>query len=124
MLPTLASILGFDLPTDRPIDGEDFSAILTGGEFERERSLFWEFDDVAGFHYALRDGDWKLLADKSLERLELYNLAEDRFEVHNQAKGHPARVKAMVAELNGIAESVRTEPLRPTWVQSNREGAE
>lgn len=122
VMPTLASIVGLELPDDRPIDGEDFSALLTGGEFERQQPLYWEFDDVAGFHYALRDGDWKLLADESLERVVLYNLAEDPYELLDQAATQPKRRDALVEKLKEIAESVRHDPLRPDWVQANREG--
>lgn len=122
LLPTLASLVGFDVPDDRPIDGEDFSVALGGGTFERQRPLYWEFDDIAGFHYALRDGDWKLLADESLERLALYNLSEDRHELLDRAAEQPGVVETMLEKLSEIAEGVRGDPLRPTWEQTNREG--
>ena len=122
LLPTLASVLGFELPADRPIDGEDFSAILGGGEFERRRPLYWEFDDVAGFHYALRDGDWKLLADEALERIELYDLATDPYEMVNRAAKRPEVVATLLGKLREAAESVRRDPFLPSWVQTNREG--
>lgn len=122
LLPTLASMLGFEVPNDRPIDGEDFSALLRGEAFERQRPLYWEFDDVGGNRYALRDGDWKLLADAKLERLQLYNLARDRHEVVNLARKEPEVVATLLARLEAIAESVRSDPLRPDWVQTNREG--
>jgi len=124
LLPTLASLAGFEAPDDRPIDGEDFSAALRGQTFRRQQPLYWEFDDVAGFHYALRDGDWKLLADESLERVRLYNLAEDRHEVLDRAAERPEVLAAMRAKLSAIAESVHTDPLRPAWVQTNREGSD
>lgn len=122
LLPTLATIAGFEVPDDRPIDGEDFSAVLRGEPFARHRPLFWEFDDVEGFHYALRDGDWKLLADEPLARLELYNLARDRHEVIDLAAEEPEVLAAMVEKLRRHAASVRQDPLLPDWVQTNREG--
>lgn len=122
LLPTLATIGGFALPEDRPIDGEDFSTIFHGGEFAREKPLYWEFDDVEGFHYALRDGDWKLLADEDLERLELYNLTIDPHEVLDQAAAEPEALAAMTAKLRGYAASVHRDPLLPHWEQTNREG--
>jgi arylsulfatase A-like enzyme len=124
LLPTLASLAGFEVPNDRPIDGENFSVALRGGTFERQRPLYWEFDDVAGFHYALRDGDWKLLADERLERVRLYNLAEDRNEMLNRSGARPGVLAALLARLEEIAASVRADPLRPDWVQMNREGVE
>lgn len=124
LLPTLASLIGFEVPSDRPIDGEDFSAVLRGEPFHRERPLYWEFDDIAGNHYALRDGDWKLLADETLERVSLYNLAEDRFELFDLAREQPDRLESLLSKLRSIAASVRSDPLLPAWVQINREGAD
>ncbi len=122
LLPTLASIAGFEVPADRPIDGEDFSATLRGRRFERARPLYWEFDSVGGHHFALRDGDWKLLADEGLTRLQLYNLRRDRHELIDFAAKEPEVLAAMVGKLRGHAESVRRDPLQPDWVQTNREG--
>lgn len=122
LLSTLATIAGFEVPRDRPIDGEDFSAVLLGGSFEREQPLYWEFDDVEGFHYALRDGPWKLLADAKLHRTELYNLDVDPHEVLNLAAQEPKVLEAMVTQLRRYAESVANDPLLPDWEQSNREG--
>ena len=112
----------FEPPQDRPLDGEDFSEALRGDRFERDRPLYWEFDDIAGFHYALRDGDWKLLASEDLSLARLFNLAEDRHEVLDRAAQQPEVLAEMLAELETIAESVRRDPLRPAWLQTNREG--
>ncbi len=113
LLPTLAAVVGFDVPRDRPIDGEDLSPLLRGESWQRQRPLYWEFDDEQGFHYALRDGDWKLLVDRELESPTLYNLAEDRFEVFDLAAERPEIVARLVDELRQIGESVAADPLRP-----------
>ena len=52
----------------------------------------------------------------------LYNLAEDPYEVVDRAADRPEIRDALRAELESIAESVRTDPIRPSWVQTNREG--
>jgi arylsulfatase A-like enzyme len=124
LLPTLASIVGFDLPEDRPIDGEDFSPVLRGESFARAQPLYWEFDDIAGHHYALRDGDWKLLTDENFENVELYNLAAEPFELLDKSKAEPKIRNALLGKLKEIAESVHSDPLQPDWVQTNREGAD
>lgn len=113
LLPTLATIVGFDVPTDRPIDGEDFSPIFAGGEISRRQPLYWEFDDDQGFHFALRDGDWKLLADEGLDRIELYDLGSDRFEVIDRADVEPEVLAALLAKLRAIDQDVKNDPLRP-----------
>ncbi len=113
LLPTLASIVGFEVPTDRPIDGEDFSALFAGEEFARERPLYWEFDDDQGFHYAIRDGDWKLLTDYQLARTELYNLLEDPLEMVELSAERPEVLARMLDRLRAMAKSVADDPLKP-----------
>jgi arylsulfatase A-like enzyme len=113
LLPTLATVAGYEVPTDRPIDGEDVSAVLRGGPLTRRQPVYWEFSDDQGFRYALRDGDLKLLADASLTRVRLYDLRRDRFEVEDVAPRQPARVEALLAELRRIHASVEADPLRP-----------
>jgi arylsulfatase A-like enzyme len=52
--------------------------------------LFWEHEG----HRAVRDGKWKLVANKGLP-WELYDLEADRVELKNLAKALPERVEAM-----------------------------
>jgi arylsulfatase A-like enzyme len=113
LLPTLAAIAGFPVPTDRPIDGEDVSPLLRGETFGRRRPLYWEFDDDQGFHYALRDGAWKLLADRGLARVRLYDLAADRFEVADLAGARKDVVAPLLRKVREIHQSVESDPLRP-----------
>lgn len=60
---------------------------------------------------AVIDGDWKLiqwysLEDESIERVELFNLAEDEGERNNLADEYPAKRAALEAQLNEWKESV------------------
>jgi arylsulfatase A-like enzyme len=113
LLPTLAALTGVALPTDRPIDGEDVSPVLRGEAFRRRRPLFWEFEDDQGFRYALRDGGWKLITDRTFERRRLYDLARDPFEVEDQTAQQPAVGTAMLERLKTFAADVAADPLRP-----------
>ena len=113
LLPTLAAVVGFDVPGDRPINGENMSALLRGEIWERSRPLYWEFDDEQGFHYALRDGDWKLLTDQGFQSSRLYDLGADRFELFDRAAERPEIVAGLVAQLRQISASVSADPLRP-----------
>ncbi len=113
LLPTLASLARFSVPDDRPIDGEDFSAVLRGEPFAREQPLYWEFDDDQGFHFALRDGNWKLLSDETLKDVRLYDFGDNRFEVVDVASERPEVLSELLVKLKTIRDDVAGDPLRP-----------
>lgn len=117
MMPTIASIAGAPLPTDRPIDGENVSALLRGQPFQRAKPLYWEFDDTNGFAFALRDGRWKLLADRKLTRVQLFDLEADRFEVVDRAAAQPEIVARLRDELQRRRTDVASDPLRPAPIK-------
>ena len=114
LLPTLAAIAGVPVPSDRAIDGEDLSPVLSGKPFARRQPLYWEFDDSHGFHFAIRDGRWKLLADRAFGKVRLFDLAADRFEVIDRAAAEPAVVQRLLAQLRERHAGVVGDPLRPT----------
>jgi arylsulfatase A-like enzyme len=113
LLPTLAAVARVSVPADRPIDGEDASAVLRGEAFTRARPLYWEFDDDQGFHFALRDGRWKLIADRAFSRVRLYDLERERFEVTDRSAEEPAVVRALLDKLRAWQVEVERDPLRP-----------
>jgi arylsulfatase A-like enzyme len=113
LLPTLAAVAGAAIPRDRPIDGEDVAAVLRGGHFARQRPLYWEFEDDQGFHFALRDGEAKLITDRTFEKRRLYDLVRDRFEVEDRAPARPALVTGLLERLRRLAADVAGDPLRP-----------
>lgn len=74
LLPTICAITGTQTPTDRTIDGEDFSPLLAGKKWERKNPLLWYFyRSIAGSGQraqgmtdqtpagAFRKGDWVLI---------------------------------------------------------------
>jgi arylsulfatase A-like enzyme len=113
LMPTLAAAAGLAVPADRPIDGEDITAVLRGQPFARRRPLYWEFEDDQGFHYALRDGDHKLLADKALSKVRLFDLRRDRFEVEDVSAARPDLVESLLRTVRARAAEVAADPLRP-----------
>ncbi len=120
LLPTVAAMVGAPLPDDRPIDGTDISSLLAGGPLERQQPLFWEFDDDQGFHFALRDGRWKLLATEDLDTVHLYDLIEDPFEIFDRAAEKPALVARLIDVVRRIDADIEADPLRPARVTSDR----
>jgi arylsulfatase len=57
----------------------------------------------------LRDGDWKAVSFRG-EAWELYNMAEDRAELHNLAETEPDRVKTMLETWTKMARDVLHAP--------------
>lgn len=106
LLPSLIALAGGAAP--QGLNGEDRGADLLGTGPARPRSgaLFWEIRQAnwgpaidASPRLALREGDWKLLADADGSRAELYNLAQSPDETANRAASEPARTAAMKTRL-------------------------
>ncbi len=68
-----------------PFEGESFLPLLQGRDVPRERPLFWEHEGNS----AVRDGDWKLVRQHGHD-WELYNMLEDRTELHDLSRGNEA----------------------------------
>jgi uncharacterized sulfatase len=95
LLPTLAGLAGATTPRDRPIDGADITAVLTGGARAEPRPLFF-------FHWwtlnAVRWGRWKLHLDRfprdpsrahGRELPQLFDLELDPAETYDLKDRHP-----------------------------------
>jgi len=59
-----------------------------------ERAIFWEHEG----NRAMRQGDWKLVAKSPGGRWELYNIINDRTEMHDLASAQPDRVAQMARQ--------------------------
>lgn len=97
IMPTTLAAIG--KPVDRAaekIDGVDLMPFLTGANTARpHQTLYWRF----GPQYAIRDGDWKLVAsrvDNNMPRL--INLAEDIGEANDLSAKHPDKLKELQAK--------------------------
>lgn len=118
LLPTLASLAGVTPPAD--LDGIDLSPALTGHPVTSRPPLFWAYGkegapsqpaqpsdprDVSP-RFAIRDGNWKLLAHAGGAGAQLYDLGSDPGESHDLAAARPdvrdgllAKLKAWMATL-------------------------
>lgn len=111
VLPTLAELAGAALPRKwpdrdlRPVAGVSFADLLRGESRPSRPPLYFIFSSDRG----LRDGDWKLASYKSLP-WELYNLAEDRTELHNLASQEPDVLRRMAAQWHDLAENLDHAP--------------
>ena len=105
-MPTFAKLAGFEVPSDRHLDGIDQTELLLG---KRETGREHFYFQKAG----VRKGKWKYLKPKAhfhgyaveadREQVdELYDLETDLGERNNLAAKHPEKV----AELRALMESL------------------
>jgi arylsulfatase A len=115
VLPTLCEMVGIAVPSDRPIDGVSVLPIFEGKKIERKVPLYWRYDKALSkpFTVAMRQGDWKILADNEMTKFELYNLRKDISEQHNLADSQPNRLEAMKKVLTKLHAEIEAEG--PKW---------
>lgn len=115
LLPTFCQIAGIKPPADRPLDGTSLLPLFEGQSLIRSKPLYWQYDRAIGGEnkVAVRDGDWKLLANADLTKFELYNLKADRSETRDISLTEPAQVAALSAKLKHLHAEVKAEG--PTW---------
>lgn len=112
---TSIELAGGELPTDRPIDGQDILPLLMGkGSSPHSEFFYYRGSEI----FAVRSGDWKLhflkiatslrgLREKrKCEPPELYNLAEDPAERLDMAGRHPELVTRLTALASEFRQSV------------------
>ncbi|MDX2039535.1 MAG: sulfatase-like hydrolase/transferase [Isosphaeraceae bacterium] len=114
--PTLLAAAGAEPPRDRVLDGANVLPVLLGetATVARARPLFWRLDMAPNDrHLALRDGDWKIIASKSLDEFELYDLGADPRETTDLSTREPERFKELKRRLIEMNAEVVAEG--PDW---------
>jgi len=106
-MPTFATLAGFDVPSDRVIDGVDQTDLLLGKNPDGARDTYMYQGN------GVRKGRWKFLKAKHEvpgysrdvnreEVVELYDLDADLGESKNLAAEHPEKVAELQALLDAI----------------------
>ncbi|WNC72814.1 sulfatase-like hydrolase/transferase [Thalassotalea psychrophila] len=115
-LPTINEIIGYQMPDERPIDGESILSLLVGDKANlvgsspvqqvSKRSKAIPF--YAKGKLSLLDGDFKLVTSvNNIDKSELYNLATDRREINEISAKHPQQVSIMTQYLKDFIASVK-----------------
>ena len=102
-LPTIANIVGFKMPDNRPVDGMDLMPIAKGQVNERANAIPFRIGKLAG----IVKGKFKLLT-KSMTNSSsdiLYDLGKDWQESNNVAVDNPEIVSALKKELAAFLDS-------------------
>ncbi|QDU93920.1 arylsulfatase [Lignipirellula cremea] len=112
IMATCVDLAGAEYPTkidDQPItplQGVSLKPALAGQTWERAAPLFWEHEG----NRAIRQGDWKLVAQGASGPWELYNIASDRTELNNLAAENPTRVEEMAQQWEDWATAAQVKP--------------
>jgi len=104
-LPTFAKLCGAVPRPGVPIDGIDFSALLTNPDAPPVREVFFYYrmNDLE----AVRERDWKLHISKAGEKVQLlYHLREDIGEENNLYGQYPDIVRRLEALLEQFREDL------------------
>ena len=111
VMPTCLDAAGVAYPAKskagtppQPLEGESLLSVFEGRELG-ERSLFWEHEG----NHAVRAGKWKLVS-RFPDNWELYDMEQDRSEMHNIADEHPDQVKKMAGDYGAWAKRVGVQP--------------
>ncbi|MBM3756312.1 MAG: hypothetical protein FJW38_20270 [Acidobacteria bacterium] len=107
VFPTVLAATGAKPKSKLDLDGGvDLIAAATRGAKLENRTLFFEFRSqqrgvASSLPLAVRKGRWKLFADESFEKMELYDLDADIGESRNVAAQQSAVRGALLTELKG-----------------------
>ena len=113
IVPTLVQVAGGNVAVleksrlDAPLfPGQSLLPVFANDQKARDGILWWYHEG----HPALREGDWKLVADQADERdqtgshgaWKLYNLSSDRSETNNLIAQYPEKAASMIAKWGAI----------------------
>lgn len=115
-MPTFATLAGYDVPSDRRIDGVDQTDLILGKNKKGARDTFFYVN-------GMRKGKWKYLAAKHCmhgfakdpnreEVEELYDLEADLGETTNLADKHPEKVEELKKLLKEVIGDCKLEVLK------------
>ena len=107
LLPTISTLAGAQLPTDRVYDGYDLSPLLRGENADPRKEMYYYHGTRI---FAARQGDYKLYFYRNnplgypekmekLKTYQLYNLQQDASERYDLAGKHPeiiSQIEALV----------------------------
>ena len=120
LLPTFCEIAGTPLPSEYQPDGVSQVATLKGKKYpSRTKPLFWKYpsrwpapkskpDHWVSF--AVVDQTWKLVANKDLSHVELYDIAGTPYEKDNLAEEKPDVVQRLLGKLKAWQDTLPAKP--------------
>lgn len=117
ILPTIAEVVGIDLPNDRKIDGKSLIPLMNGDASNfQNRSFFSYWTRKYPERYnniSIQKSGWKLVGKTDyqapIEEFELYNLTEDPFELTNLISSQTSKGRELKIEMDELYEELIQE---------------
>ena len=88
------------------MEGVSLQPALLGRSLKRPQPIFWEHES----NRAVRDGKWKLVS-KAEQPWELYDMEQDRTEMHDLSSKYPEKVSELSAAWDSWAKRANVLPL-------------
>lgn len=115
LLPTLCEIAGAHLPASYHPDGTSQTAALLGQESTlRTKPLFWHMPGYPRTYAALQDR-WKLISNKDLTSIQLFDIVSDPLESNDLAGDNPEVVQDLTRLLNEWRDTLPKSPAGPVF---------
>ena len=113
---TILAIAGIPLPDDRTIDGVDIRPVFAKKGLKRPVPLYWRNHLArADIHVALRDGEWKILGNASLDKFQLYHIEKDWQEKFDLVYSNPEKLAELKKMLLAVHAQVEKEGPSEWW---------
>ena len=98
-----------------PMQGINLYDIWLGKTVKRSEPIFWEHED----NVAIRDGKWKLVKERGERNFQLYDMENDRTELHDLASQEPEILQEMMQKFQRMYDKVGAAKLNfgkdPRW---------
>jgi arylsulfatase A-like enzyme len=108
ILPTALAAAGVEAKPEWRLDGVNLLPLLKGQTTDAPHdALYWRF----GNHFAIRQGDWKVVRTWDNDRPQLFNLAADISETTDLSAHEPQRLERMLS----LWKSWNSELAAPAW---------
>ena len=113
---TVLDVCEIPLPTDRPIDGVSMVPAFEGKPVDRKIQLFWRTHvSLPEDRVAIRIGDWKIVADETLTKFQLYDVQKDWKEENDLAAKMPEKTEEMKNILLKLWVDIKSEGPNEWW---------
>ena len=98
LFPPLVEIAGNSVSSFDDLDGVSLLSTLKSNQTLKRNSPVIGYRAYEDQYVSVRDGDWKLIGYRS-GKINLYNVAADRRELHDLAGVHAEKVSSLVEKL-------------------------